>query len=151
MPESPLSLKATVTKRQAAEPVPPDMAERLEQLRHHQAVTADTEPAQAQDPDPDKVHQPEQDAATAMPEPAPVPKAKHNPHALQAVFLTGNLGRPVTVFTINGLRLTGKLRQFDQFTLLLEGRDGIHSLVLKHAITTVTAASAAPGKQRQPE
>ena len=38
MPTSTLALKATVTKRQAAEPVPSDMAERLEQLRHHQAA-----------------------------------------------------------------------------------------------------------------
>ncbi len=38
MLKSTLALKATVTKRQAAEPVPSDMAERLEQLKHHQAA-----------------------------------------------------------------------------------------------------------------
>jgi len=33
--------------------------------------------------------------------------------------------------------LTGKVRQFDQYTLLLQQTDGIDSLIFKHAISTV--------------
>ncbi len=135
MPKSTLALKATVTKRQAAEPVPSDMAEQLEQLRHHQAAENAATTAV--------------EAATAIEPEKPDKNLKQAPHKLQSSFLTGNLGKPVTVFTINGIRLTGKLQQFDQFTLLVQGRDGLDSLVFKHAITTVTLASAANGKQRQ--
>lgn len=132
----PLSLKATVTKRLAAEPVPSDMAERLEQLRHHQAAENAATTAV--------------EASTAIEPERSSKDLKPAPHALQAPFLTGNLGKPITAFLINGITLTGKLRQFDQFTLLLEDPEGLNSLIFKHAITTVTAASAAPGKQRQP-
>ncbi len=137
MPKSTLSLKATVTRRQA-EPVPSDLKERLAQLQHHEAQAAENAATTAQE------------APTATPEPAPVPKAKPNPHALQSAFLAGNLGKPITAFLINGVMLTGKLRQFDQFTLLLQGPDGLNSLVFKHAITTVMSAIEAPGKQLQP-
>lgn len=134
MPTS-TTLEATVTRRPTADPV--DQAERLLQAAHHEA----TENAATT----------EQEAPTAAPEPAPAQDLekppKRDPHGLQSAFLTGNLGKPVTVFTINGIRLTGKLRQFDQFTLLIEGQNGISSLVFKHAATTVVAVSTANGKQ----
>lgn len=135
MPKPTLALKATVTRRPASDLV--DQAECQQQAEHHQAAknAATTE----------------QEVPTAAPEPAPVPKAKHDPHALQSAFLTGNLGKPVTVFTINGLQLTGKLKQFDQFTLLVQGADGLNSLLFKHAITTIIPASDVPGKRRQSE
>ncbi len=126
----PLSLKATVTRRPAADSI--DQAERQQQAEHHQAV--------------ENAAQAAVEAATATPEEPSGKQPKQAPHALQAAFLTGNLGKPVTVFMINGIRLIGKLRQFDQFTLLLEGPDGVNSLVFKHAITTVAPASAANGK-----
>lgn len=81
------------------------------------------------------------DAATAIEPEKSGKDLKREAHALQSAFLVGNLGKPVAVFTINGIKLVGKLRQFDQFTLLIEGQDGISSLVFKHAITTVTLAS----------
>ena len=138
MPTS-TALKATVTRRPPADPV--DQAERLLQAAHHEA----TENAATT----------EQEVPTAAPEPAPAqaPETppKRDAHALQSAFLIGNLGKLVTVFTINGIRLTGKLRQFDHFTLLIEGPNGISSLVFKHAATTIVPVSTANGEPRQPQ
>jgi RNA chaperone Hfq len=44
---------------------------------------------------------------------------------------------------VNGIKLTGKLKQFDQYTLLLQDADGIDSLIFKHAISTLIPG--APG------
>lgn len=41
----------------------------------------------------------------------------------------------VTGYLVNGIRLTGKLKQHDAFTLLLQDADGIESLLFKHAIS----------------
>jgi host factor-I protein len=46
----------------------------------------------------------------------------------------------VTVFLGNGKRLTGRLKSFDRFTLLLEGHQG-EQIIFKHAISTVSACS----------
>ena len=46
----------------------------------------------------------------------------------------------VTVFLGNGKRLTGRLKSFDKFTLLLEGQQG-EQIIFKHAISTVSAAA----------
>lgn len=130
MPKPTLALKATVTRRPTADPVPSDMQERLAQLQHHGA----------QSPDPDKTRQTAVESSTAIESEKAGKALKREQHAVQSAFLSGNLGKPVVVFTINGLRLTGKLRQFDQFTLLLEGQDGIRSMIFKHAVTTITPA-----------
>ncbi len=128
-------LKATVTRRPTTEPV--DQPEHQRQAEPHQAA--------------ENARQTAVEAATAIESEKSGKALKREAHALQSAFLAGNLGKPVTVFTINGLRLTGRLRQFDQFTLLLEGQDGIRSMIFKHAITTIAPTSAAPGKQHQPD
>jgi host factor-I protein len=46
----------------------------------------------------------------------------------------------VTVFLGNGKRLTGRLKSFDRFTLLLENHQG-EQIVFKHAISTVSLSS----------
>ena len=46
----------------------------------------------------------------------------------------------VTVFLGNGKRLTGRLKSFDKFTLLLEGQQG-EQIIFKHAISTVSASA----------
>jgi host factor-I protein len=53
---------------------------------------------------------------------------------------------PVTVFLGNGKKLTGKIKSFDKFTLLLETYQG-EMIVFKHAISTVSPSvrSAANG------
>jgi len=46
----------------------------------------------------------------------------------------------VTVFLGNGKRLTGRLKSFDRFTLLLEGHQG-EQIIFKHAISTVSTCA----------
>jgi host factor-I protein len=58
----------------------------------------------------------------------------------------------VTVFLGNGKRLTGRLKSFDRFTLLLESHQG-EQIIFKHAISTVStcarpAEAAAEEQQR---
>jgi len=48
---------------------------------------------------------------------------------------------PVNVFLTSGVKLSGRIKSFDKFSLLLES-DGQEQLVFKHAITTVSAAKA---------
>jgi len=45
----------------------------------------------------------------------------------------------VTVFLGNGKKLTGRIKSFDKFTLLLENHSG-ELIVFKHAISTVSTA-----------
>ena len=46
----------------------------------------------------------------------------------------------VTVFLGNGKRLTGRLKSFDKFTLLLESHQG-EQIIFKHAVSTVSASA----------
>jgi len=50
---------------------------------------------------------------------------------------------PVTVFLGNGKKLTGKIKSFDKFTLLLETYQG-ELMVFKHAISTVSPTVRGP-------
>ncbi len=45
----------------------------------------------------------------------------------------------VTIFLSNGKKLTGRLKSFDKFTLLLDGPQG-EQIIFKHAISTVSAS-----------
>jgi len=60
------------------------------------------------------------------------------PFKLQETFL--NTARKqrikVSIYLVNGIRLQGKIRSFDTYTILLDdGRN--QTLVFKHAITTI--------------
>jgi RNA chaperone Hfq len=118
-------LKSTVTRRQA-EPVPSGIKERLAQLQHHQAA--------------ESARQTAVEAPTAAETEKPGEQVKREQNALQAAFLATNLGQPVVLYLINGVKLTGKLRQFDQFCILLEDPDGLASLVYKHAVCSIQPA-----------
>jgi len=62
-------------------------------------------------------------------------------YRLQEAFLNTARKRKVkvTIFLINGVRIQGKVRSFDTFTILVEdGRQ--QTLVYKHAISTVVPA-----------
>ncbi len=48
--------------------------------------------------------------------------------------------RAVTIFLLNGKRLTGRIKGFDKFTLMLDGPQG-ELMVFKHAISSVSASS----------
>lgn len=57
---------------------------------------------------------------------------------LQDVFLNAvrRSRNPLTIFLVNGVKLTGVVTSFDNFCVLLR-RDGHSQLVYKHAISTV--------------
>jgi RNA chaperone Hfq len=48
-------------------------------------------------------------------------------------------GRPVHVYLLTGKRVTGVLRRFDRYALVIESH-GLEHLVYKHAVATVCAA-----------
>jgi len=82
-------------------------------------------------------------------------------NTLQADFMDNLVGRTVTVYLINGIRLGGQIQQTDQYTLLLGGAEGSpDQLVFKHAISTIQPAEMGSsrrwppgrlGRSRQPE
>jgi host factor-I protein len=49
---------------------------------------------------------------------------------------------PVTVFLIGGVRLIGKIKGFDKYSVVLEANNQ-EQLIFKHAISTVTTAKTA--------
>jgi host factor-I protein len=59
-------------------------------------------------------------------------------HNLQDVFLNSvrKTKNPLTIFLVNGVKLTGVVTSFDSFCVLLR-RDGHSQLVYKHAISTI--------------
>jgi host factor-I protein len=50
---------------------------------------------------------------------------------------------PVTIYLLSGVKLTGRIRSFDKFSLILESGHQ-EQLIFKHAISTVAAARAVP-------
>lgn len=56
---------------------------------------------------------------------------------------------PVNVFLTSGVKLSGRIKSFDKFSLLLES-DGGEQLVFKHAIATVSAAKAGGAPPAKP-
>jgi host factor-I protein len=54
-------------------------------------------------------------------------------------------GTALTVVLENGTRLTGRLKSYDRFTLLLDGPQG-DQIVFKHAISTVSFAGKEAGR-----
>lgn len=50
---------------------------------------------------------------------------------------------PVTVFLISGVKLIGKIKGFDKYSVVLEANNQ-EQLIFKHAISTVTTVKMAP-------
>ena len=48
----------------------------------------------------------------------------------------------VTIYLVSGVKLTGRVRSFDKFSLVLEGNNQ-EQLVFKHAISTIALPRAA--------
>ncbi|HEY0758149.1 MAG TPA: RNA chaperone Hfq [Acidisarcina sp.] len=46
----------------------------------------------------------------------------------------------LTIYLVNGVRVHGRIRSFDKFSVLLENGE-LEQLVFKHAISTVTTAA----------
>jgi host factor-I protein len=63
---------------------------------------------------------------------------------------------PITIYLVSGVKLTGKIRSFDKYSVLLENNSQ-EQLIFKHAISTVVSGRAGmhldlrPEKETRPE
>ena len=73
-------------------------------------------------------------------------------HNIQDVFLN-NLRRDkliVSVFLVSGVKLTGRIKSFDKYSVILESNQQ-EQLIFKHAISTVMPSkTSATGSHRTP-
>jgi host factor-I protein len=76
---------------------------------------------------------------------------KATPQNIQDAFL--NTVRrekdTVTIYLMNGAKLTGRIRSFDKFSVLLESGSQ-EQLIFKHAISTIQHARRPAGEHRAP-
>ncbi|HUB17208.1 MAG TPA: RNA chaperone Hfq [Acidobacteriaceae bacterium] len=57
---------------------------------------------------------------------------------------------PITIYLVSGVKLTGKIRSFDKYSVLLENNSQ-EQLIFKHAISTVVSTrSVLHGDHRPP-
>jgi host factor-I protein len=57
---------------------------------------------------------------------------------------------PITIYLVSGVKLTGKIRSFDKYSVLLENNSQ-EQLIFKHAISTVVSnRSVIHGEHRPP-
>ena len=66
---------------------------------------------------------------------------KPSPQNIQDAFLNTERREkdPVTIYLMNGAKLTGRIKSFDKFSVLLEA--GVQEqLIFKHAISTISQA-----------
>lgn len=54
---------------------------------------------------------------------------------------------PITIYLVSGVKLTGKIRSFDKYSVLLEN-NAQEQLIFKHAISTVVSGRAAHSETR---
>ncbi len=54
---------------------------------------------------------------------------------------------PITIYLVSGVKLTGKIRSFDKYSVLLENNSQ-EQLIFKHAISTVVSGRAGHGEPR---
>jgi host factor-I protein len=57
---------------------------------------------------------------------------------------------PITIYLVSGVKLTGKIRSFDKYSVLLENNSQ-EQLIFKHAISTVVSGRAAMHGDLRPE
>lgn len=50
---------------------------------------------------------------------------------------------PITIYLVSGVKLTGKIRSFDKYSVLLEN-NAQEQLIFKHAISTVVSGRVGP-------
>lgn len=55
---------------------------------------------------------------------------------------------PVTIYLMSGVKLTGRVKSFDKYSLILEAGSQ-EQLIFKHAISTVSAMSMRGGDRRE--
>jgi len=56
---------------------------------------------------------------------------------------------PITVYLVSGVKLTGKIRSFDKYSVLLENNSQ-EQLIFKHAISTVVSNRAVLHSEHRP-
>ncbi len=56
---------------------------------------------------------------------------------------------PITIYLVSGVKLTGKIRSFDKYSVLLEN-NGQEQLIFKHAISTVVSNRAVLHGEHRP-
>ena len=54
---------------------------------------------------------------------------------------------PITIYLVSGVKLTGKIRSFDKYSVLLEN-NAQEQLIFKHAISTVVSGRTPHGEGR---
>jgi host factor-I protein len=54
---------------------------------------------------------------------------------------------PITIYLVSGVKLTGKIRSFDKYSVLLENNSQ-EQLIFKHAISTVVSGRPAHSEAR---
>ncbi len=76
---------------------------------------------------------------------------KPSPQNIQDAFLnTVRRERDtVTIYLMNGAKLSGRIKSFDKFSVLLES-GAQEQLIFKHAISTILHARRTSGEQRPP-
>ncbi len=57
---------------------------------------------------------------------------------------------PITIYLVSGVKLTGKIRSFDKYSVLLENNSQ-EQLIFKHAISTVVSGRAGAHAEIRPE
>src|SRR5260370_7717063 len=57
---------------------------------------------------------------------------------------------PITIYLVSGVKLTGKIRSFDKYSVLLENNSQ-EQLIFKHAISTVVSGRAGMHGAIRPE
>jgi len=57
---------------------------------------------------------------------------------------------PITIYLVSGVKLTGKIRSFDKYSVLLEN-NAQEQLIFKHAISTVVAGRAGSHAEIRPD
>ena len=74
---------------------------------------------------------------------------KPSPQNIQDAFLnTARRERStVTIYLMHGAKLTGRIKSFDKFSVLLESGSQ-EQLIFKHAISTISQARRATGELR---
>src|SRR6201995_5711919 len=56
---------------------------------------------------------------------------------------------PITIYLVSGVKLTGKIRSFDKYSVLLENNSQ-EQLIFKHAISTVFSNRSALHSEHRP-
>jgi len=49
---------------------------------------------------------------------------------------------PITIYLLSGVKLTGRIRSFDKYSVVLETSNSQEQLIFKHAISTVVTSKA---------